>query len=342
MGYKRKRLTPKRYGGKNRKFSFRKGRPTWGSMYKATKKSTWKSNRKRKSQGSQLGGYSSTVVAKKAKYNLAYKIGKAIVAPTMVNSTFSFRHDNSSNIQNSYSQGFLNGVPTTSNGMDLNQMFLKTGLNAPYEQMFLDSASIRMNITNISNVIMNICIRDIVAKIDMNTGETFSNPITCWTNTSAEISGSGSFTNTTIGASPVYETSDWTKYFRVEKTSKIRLNPGQVHIHDYKCKLNKKISYSEIHNGGAGGDLQNVRNITRYVMITSYGSPAVSDLNPSYVGITPGSIAVTGDYHAQFHFIKDTSKLVYKLPNLVNPMQTITDFVTVNDDDGGIQPFGVA
>jgi len=77
-------------------------------------------------------------------------------------------------------------------------------------------------------------------------------------------------------------------------------------------------------------------------MVTAYGSPIVSDAVDTNIAISGCSLAIAGDYHAIAHFVEDTSKIVYKINNLVNPLQTFADPVIMNDDTGTVTAYTTA
>lgn len=341
MAYKRKYGGTSSRIGKRRKFTFRKGRPTWKSMYKATKKSTWtkkKTYRRPRSQG-QDPLYSSCNVSNKS--DLSFRTAKRIAAPTLVKTTGMKRLDVAVNTQASHAFNALSGYPSTSNGASINDCFSNVSLTAVFNFINIDWLNMNFTLTNLSNSSMVVYIRDIDCRKDIALAFDSYNPVTAWSNTTSDISNSGAWTLNDIGAKPS-DGSDFYKLFRVVRCTKITLNPGQFHRHVYRCGIKKRVGLADVRNSGITTDLHNLAYVTKWCMFTAHGYGVCSDATPGNVGYAPVSLAITYDTKLCYNFVSDTNKVIYETANTLDPIQNITDPIIMNDDSGIAAPWGAA
>lgn len=343
----RKRKYGSARGGSRKKprFTFRRGRPTWGSMYKATKKSTWARKSKKRTR-KVIGGnrMSSTVFGRRKAGTLAYKIGRAIAATSQQRTTCAKRISTIFNSQSSYAFGYLQGRPTTLNGSTIYELFNSHGFagggSFRAQNINIDYVVCEYEVTNMCNAVVTVTIRDLVCKQDVNKSGTFE-PTAKWNEALADVLASNVWNANTPGAVPG-DGFDFGRFFNTVRTTKMVLNPGQIHKHRVVRRLNRSVKLGQIYQaaGNNDNDLVNVRGITGYAMFTVHGQPCTDVENSEAIVLSPANIGIYGTQKIVHHWVADNTTQNYPLSNgFDGPASTVINPSLVNDDMGVVESY---
>jgi len=191
---------------------------------------------------------------------------------------------------------------------------------------------LNMQLLSASTGLMNVTIYIVRAARDTATGSNgVTSPVNAWIEAAANISGSR---NPTIpGETPFVEA--YGSYWRVVKTQKLIMNPGQAcsmsittdeHWSPSKTSLGVDVESNQYYN--------NIRNRTFGVLVVAQGYPVSDSVNPNLVSIGSAKVNITWDWrldsstcvHGQF----DKSTIV----NTHDPYATIAIAREMNDDSG--------
>lgn len=268
------------------------------------------------------------------------KILKAISTPNKTNATGVLQLESAAG-----AQGFVDLVWNTGNPQGAGDaLSLYDHLGAftgqqtiPSYRYMLEKTNMHIQFTNESGAQIVVTVYDLVCKMSQM-GNNSQNPARAWPaalldNGSAYSTGSKEVA-TTVGSSP-YNAPGLMDDWKILRTRRIEMNPGQVHDHNFKQSFNKWVS-PELWTGNDANIM--LRGITCACLLVVHGYPVNqagdTQAHRGIITYAPTAVSAIWKYNTQWRWTQDNNVQTVTVLNGVTPINNGTGQTVMNDDAG--------
>jgi len=217
---------------------------------------------------------------------------------------------------------------TQGSAFDLPYIFNKvTGVGTSYKttRVFFESVSAKYMMTNQDLTNANVTLYDVVCRRD-----TTATPDYEW---SVGITEENATYNAAVLGCTPFSSSLFTSHYKILKTTKLVLSPGQTHTHSVYYKLNRLLNQDILYDSALM-----LRGITIATIVVTHGEPTNSSTTPTNVSTAPSTLDIVQTKQIRYSFIVDEDTNYY----YVNSLPTVSDPHIVNVGNSAITSDAVA
>lgn len=333
----------RKYAGSKRKLynaSGSGGRVGTAARYKRRRVSRSKKSFKKSYRGSNKTSkfvYRSKS-SKKTRYTA--RIMKAISAQNTLMSNGAIRIVAGSSQQAFSHQGWCYGAQLGSaNGCSLTEWFSGVGSSAINSRAYLQKTSMDYRMINNTTNQIFVTIYDLISRTDVPYDNSQNQPTICW---QASVADTGSTMLTTdIGCTP-YMGGRFGEYYKILRTRKLIMNPGEAHRHYVRTNENRFIPRYKWIGNSSSNDLVNIAGLTKHTLFVVSGGTANEAGITATVGTSIAALDITWQMVAKVLWCEDRLKNTTLLTNALNPLNILGTAAVVNDDDGNVMNVAIA
>lgn len=178
---------------------------------------------------------------------------------------------------------------------DVGLLFVNIGASATGQsttRMVVKCMKMRLTFTNQSNANAMVTLYDIEYRHDTYANMDAVSPVSAWgSGIQREEEGGDSPGYANVGATP-FQSSDFCRYYRVRKVTKVYLDPGKSHVHSYT-----KMAYKMLNNGlnDDSVNMYGIRGFTHEVVMVCQGMPVNDGTTDTLIAYGSGAVDVVVD-----------------------------------------------
>jgi len=257
-----------------------------------------------------------------------------LAAPENYISNGSSRTQSRQNGQEWYSKVLWRPTWSATDGTDLNQLYREwAGVYITKKSnLYIQNQYAKFKVTNQCNTVCDVYLYDMKAARDIDTTETPDfDPLALMDQVVTDMATAGASTaamdKNTQGFNP-FSYYDFKRSWRLVKSKKITLNPGQTHVHIMSTMGPKVVNGARITGHYATGD------ITKCLMMKIEGYPLNDTTTVSNVGTYAGAIDVTWTAKTTLKAMPVDTRSLWHMVNSVDPIETMAAPRVMDDDSG--------
>lgn len=344
----------RRYTRRNRRHgtnrgAFRRGRPTWRTMFKKSwpfkKKSPRRFRRRSNVKKSRFGASSAVVGSVRVK---ALRSGRVPVTYRGLN-TRSVRNNWATVVSSLVNEQGWQSVnlstltaPATAQGNSVyeigTQCFAAEFSETVFGKYLMRDMTAGLTFTNMSNVVAHLDVYLAIPKKEIEYGDTDSTPVKSLENA---LTGLGSTTKEKLHITP-YVGGLMAKDWHVRTLKHFVLNPGQEAMCNVNVYRNRVFSVDDFRGAVSNEWLLHKPYKTAVLLLRVRGSLGGSATagQTSNVGILPAYVGVYCSWSAKLSATSYSAPQLFTTSNAAFPLNALGDPMVVNDDSG--QPEAVA
>lgn len=202
-----------------------------------------------------------------------------------------------------------------------------TGTNTGYKttRVFFESVSAKYMMTNQDLTNANVTLYDVICRRDTNNSPDYE-----W---SAGITEENATYNAAVVGCTPFSSSLLCSHYKVLKTSKLVLSPGQTHTHSVYYRLNRLLNQDILYDS-----LTELRGITIATIVVTHGEPTNSAATATNVTTASSTLDIVQTKQIRYSWIADDDTNFF----YVNNLPAVADPHIVNVGNSAISSDAVA